>query len=82
MKIPRDLSGRAVAQMLVQRLEYRIVHERGSHIVLETGTPGHQRIVIPDHKSLRMGTLNAILKSIAAHKKLEKDQVIKLIASF
>ena len=61
MKIPRDLSGRAVAQALVQSLEYPIVHERGSHIDLETETPRHQRIVIPDHKSLRIGMLNAII---------------------
>ena len=31
MKLPRDLSGREVVAALVRRLEYRVVHERGSH---------------------------------------------------
>ncbi len=79
MKIPRDLSGREVAASLVKSLGYSIVHERGSHIVLETDDPTHQRIAIPDHKSLRLGTLNAILKAVASHKRLRKDEVVSLI---
>jgi hypothetical protein len=47
MKIPRDLSGREVAASLVRKFDYRIVHEKGSHIVLETDEPSHQRIAIP-----------------------------------
>ena len=49
MKLPKDLSGRKVVDALVRRFNYRVVHEkRKMHIVLETGTPSHQRIVIPD----------------------------------
>jgi hypothetical protein len=36
MKPPRGLSGREVVDALVRRLDYRVVHERGSHVVLET----------------------------------------------
>jgi len=78
MRIPRDLSEREVAATLVRKLEYRVVHERGSHIVLETDEPSHQRIAIPDHKSLRLGTLNAILRTVASHKHVEKDAIISL----
>jgi len=42
MKLPRDLSGREVVDALVRKLNYRVVHERGSHIVLETDSPSHQ----------------------------------------
>lgn len=79
MKLPRDLSGRAVARVLEKSLGYRIVHERGSHIVLETESPAHHRIAIPDHRNLRIGTLNAIIKAIAAHKDLHKDDVIAIL---
>jgi len=78
MKLPRDLSGREVAAALVRRLEYRVVHE--SHIVLETDTPSHQRIAIPDHKSLRVGTLNAIFRAVAPRKHVEKDAITSLFS--
>ena len=48
MKLPKDLSGRKVVDALVRKLVYRVVHQKGSHIVLETETPSHQRIVVPD----------------------------------
>lgn len=79
MKLPKDLSGRKVVDALVRKLEYRVVHEKGSHIVLETETPSHQRIAIPDHKSLRLGTLNAILRAVAMHKHLDKDQIAAIL---
>jgi len=79
MKLPKDLSGRKVVDALVRKLEYRVVHEKGSHIVLETETPSHQRIAIPDHKSLRLGTLSAILRTVALHKHLDKDQIAAML---
>jgi predicted RNA binding protein YcfA (HicA-like mRNA interferase family) len=79
MKLPKDLSGRKVVDALVQKLEYRVVHQKGNHIVLETDSPSHQRIAIPNHKSLRLGTLSAILRAVALHKHLEKDQIAALL---
>ena len=79
MKLPRDFSGREVVDALVRKLNYRVVHERGSHIVLETDSPSHQRIVVPDHRSLRLGTLRAILRVVAAHKRIDKDQIAALL---
>jgi hypothetical protein len=46
---------------------------------LETESPVHQRIAIPDHRSLRVGTLNAIIKAIASHKDIEKNEVIAFL---
>jgi hypothetical protein len=40
MKLPKDLSGRKVVDALVRKLEYRVVHEKGSHIVLVAQTFG------------------------------------------
>jgi predicted RNA binding protein YcfA (HicA-like mRNA interferase family) len=66
MGMPRDLSGRALVHVLVGRLQYRIVHERGSHIVIETETPSHHRIAVSDHVNIRTGTLNAVLSCATA----------------
>jgi hypothetical protein len=41
MKLPRDLSGREVVDVLVREFDYRVVHEKGSHLVLETNSPSH-----------------------------------------
>jgi len=79
MRIPRNLSGQTVAQVLVKNLEYRVIHQRGSHIVLETDEAAHQRIAIPEHRSLRIGTLNAIIRAVAAHKHVSKDEILTLL---
>jgi len=50
VKIPRDLQGRDLAALLCRRWGYREVNRVGSHIVLQTETPEHHRVSIPDHK--------------------------------
>ena len=65
----------------MKNLEHRIVDKRGSHIVLETESLTHQRIAIPDHSSLRVGTLNTIIKAIASHKDIEKDRAISYLSA-
>jgi len=51
MKIPRDLSGHSLVNVLCRTWGYRVIHQEGSHIVLETEEPSHQRIVVPAHKA-------------------------------
>jgi predicted RNA binding protein YcfA (HicA-like mRNA interferase family) len=77
MKLPRDLSGAELVKHLCRRWEYRQVHQVGSHVILETGQPGHQRIAVPAHTPLRVGTLNALLAAVAAHKGVAKEDVLK-----
>jgi predicted RNA binding protein YcfA (HicA-like mRNA interferase family) len=77
MKSPRDLSGRELADILCRNWEYREVHQAGSHIILQTETPTHQRIPIPAHKTLRIGTLNAILRFVAAHKGVSREDILR-----
>jgi len=48
----------------------------GSHIILETSEPTHQRIAIPDHNPLRLGTFSSILRTVARHKALPRDAII------
>lgn len=68
MILSRDLYGRDVAQVLCTRWAYVKVNQVGSQIILQTETPTHHRLSVPDHKPLRMGTLNAILREVSAAK--------------
>jgi len=52
------------------------VHQVGSHIILQTESPRHHRIAIPDHKPLRVGTLNAILREVAAAKNVTRGDIL------
>ena len=76
MKIPRDLSGQDLVKALCRHWDYRIVHQEGSHIVLETTEPTHQRLAVPAHSSLRVGTLNAILRAVSNHKGVSRQEII------
>jgi predicted RNA binding protein YcfA (HicA-like mRNA interferase family) len=78
MRLPRDLSGDDLARALCRKCGYQIVHQEGSHIILETEEPSPQRIAIPGHKSLRVGTLSAILRSVAQHKRVKREELLKL----
>ena len=77
MKLPRDLSGAALASVLCRQWGYVQVHQSGSHLILQTEAPAHQRIAIPAHKALRIGTLNAILRAVAAHKGTTRDVILE-----
>ena len=76
MKIPRDVSGAHLADILRRQWRYNKVHQVGSHIVLETSEPSHQRIAIPDHHPVRLGTRISILRTVARHKGVTRDDII------
>ncbi|MEN8255010.1 MAG: type II toxin-antitoxin system HicA family toxin [Verrucomicrobiota bacterium] len=79
MKLPRDLGGVKLAKTLCRKWGYVKVHQTGSHIILETETPSHQRIAIPAHKSLKIGTLNGILRSVAEHKATSRERILDTV---
>lgn len=77
MKLPRDLGGKDFAKALCRDWDYQKVHQVGSHIVLETEDPSHQRLAIPAHRSLRIGTLNGLLRAVAQHKGVPREVILK-----
>ena len=81
MKLPRDLSGRELIQVLCRHYGYRQVHQVGSHVILQTESPVSHRIPIPDHSPLRLGTLdttlNAILNAVARAKAVRKSDILE-----
>ena len=79
MKLPRDLSGDDLASKL-SRFGYKQTRQTGSHLRLtQTTAQGTHHITIPQHKDLRIGTLNAILGEIASHLKISKAELLDQI---
>ena len=79
MKIPRDLSGQELIKSLCRDWGYQRVHQVGSHVVLETENPSHHRLAIPDHRNLRVGTLNNILRAVAEHKNVTREDILNTL---
>ena len=72
MKLPTDVSGQELVKVLV-RLGFVVNRQKGSHIVLRRGDP-YARVVVPDHKCIRPGTLRQIL----AEAGLTVEQLLEL----
>jgi predicted RNA binding protein YcfA (HicA-like mRNA interferase family) len=79
MKVPRDLSGAQLVKVLCRDWQYRVVHQEGSHIILQTDTPTHQRLSVPNHNPLRVGTLNGIVRAVSAHKSVERQHLLEAL---
>ena len=77
MKLPRDIAGRKLVELLIRHWGYRKVNQVGSHIILQTDNPRHHRLSVPDHASLRVGTLNAILRAVAEVKGVRRDVIME-----
>ena len=77
MKLPRDLSGAELIKLLCKHHDYRRVNQEGSHVILEINSPRHHRLAVPDHTPLRVGTLNAILRTVAEVKGVTKEDILK-----
>jgi predicted RNA binding protein YcfA (HicA-like mRNA interferase family) len=78
MKLPRDVSGAQLLQAL-KKLGYGHPGQRGSHVRITTQLNGEHHEAIPNHASIKVGTLNGILKSVAAHHKMTVQELIELL---
>ncbi len=78
MKIPRDVSGDEIAKLL-SKVGYQITKRSGSHLRLTTFEKGEHHVTIPAHASLKIGTLNSILKDVAAHLTISKEGLIDIL---
>lgn len=56
-KLPH-LSGAEIVRVL-ESLGFTVARQRGSHIMLRRG---HTGCVVPNHRQVKLGTLNGILK--------------------
>lgn len=78
MKIPRDLSGQELIKSL-QKLGYEPTRQTGSHIRLTTEKNSTHHITIPNHSPLKIGTLSGILKDVADHFQISREELLRKI---
>ena len=78
MKLPRDLTGAELARALA-RVGYRVTRQTGSHMRLTDASVPEHHITIPAHDPLKVGTLAAILADVAAHLRIERDELLRRI---
>ena len=76
MRLPRDLSAADLIKAL-RRMEYEPTRQVGSHIRLTK--PGRQEphVTVPDHQPIKPGTLNSILRDVAAPSGLTRDELME-----
>lgn len=68
-------SGRRVVAAL-ERIGYIVVRQRGSHIRMRHPSEARRRpVTVPDHRTLKTGTLHAILRDA----QLGVDELIELL---
>lgn len=59
----KKTSGKECVKILCNKFGFKVVRQRGSHIVLRKETPeGAVGTVVPNHKELKLGTLKSVLE--------------------
>jgi predicted RNA binding protein YcfA (HicA-like mRNA interferase family) len=72
VKLPTDLSGQELVKVLL-KVGFVVNRQKGSHIILRRGDP-YARVVVPNHKRVRLGTLRQILNQAG----VTVEQLLKL----
>ena len=80
MKLPRDLNGTDLVKRL-ERYGYLLHHQTGSHMIVRTQENGEHSVSVPQHKPLKVGTLNSIVGDVAEHLGLDKQVVTERLLS-
>jgi predicted RNA binding protein YcfA (HicA-like mRNA interferase family) len=76
MKLPRNLSGAEVVKALKKR-GYVVTRQKSSHIRLTTQQNGEHHVTVPEHDAVKIGTLADILKDVADHFGLSRDDLVE-----
>jgi len=78
MRIPRDISGSDFISAL-KIVGYKETRQTGSHIRLTTQTKGEHHVTIPLHDTIRIGTLSGVLREVATHLGITRDELLNLL---
>ena len=78
MKTPRDVSGASLVKAL-QRIGYSPTRQRGDHVYLTTAQQGEHHVAVPLHNPVKVGTLSAILGSVATHLGIDRAELIRVL---
>lgn len=80
MKLPRDLSANDLVKALA-KLSDEVTRQTGSRIRLTTQENGEHHLAIPAHSPIKIGTLNSILRDVAIHFDLEREDLLNQLFS-
>ncbi len=75
MRIPRNISAKELILKL-QKYGYEVQRQKGSHIRLITSLEGKHHVTVPNHSSIKMGTLPGIISDVAAHFNKSKEEIV------
>ena len=75
MKLPRSISGKELTKVL-RKVGYKVSRQTGSHIRMTITKPTQHHITVPNHPSIKVGTLSAIVSDVATHLRIERDVLL------
>ena len=79
---PREAAARPQREELaglLERYDYEVTRQTGSQLRLTTTRNGEHHVTIPQHKSLRVGTLSAILRDVADHLDMPRQTLLEAL---
>lgn len=76
MRVPRNISGVELANLLRRHYGYVIVRQSGSHLRLVSHYMGYAGYVsVPRHSYVKIGTLIDILNEVSAYLEISRDEL-------
>lgn len=76
MKIPRDCNATELTRA-PKKFGYVFDRQTGSHITLTTRSKGEHHATFPNHRPIKVGTLQDTLKSVAAHHRMTVEDLLR-----
>ena len=76
-RLPRDISGQELCKGLENVFGYKVTRQSGSHIRLTTAVNGEHHVTVPNHASIRLGTLAGIVGDVSLHFKISRDETVR-----
>jgi len=71
----KKLSGQELIKILSNKLGFKAIRQKGSHVILIKESPEKVGCVVPLHKELKIGTIKAILRQA----KLSEEELEKYL---
>ncbi len=76
MKLPRNVNGDEMVKG-PRRVGYERTRQTGDHVYMTTQQNSEHHVSVPLHNPIRVGTLSTILSAVAAHLRLERNELIR-----
>lgn len=75
MKLPRGVQADHLIRAL-ERLGYRVIRQKGSHVRMRHEGPPVHLITVPQHNPLKTGTLQGIFSEVARMRSMDMESLL------